>query len=77
MRRSMPSIRTVTLRAGTKYRLMQGDGVSERRVLERDAEVAVRCLAFEPGEVAAYVLDDEVVLVEFEDERRGARTASP
>jgi hypothetical protein len=38
--------------------------------------VVVRRLALEPGEVAAYVMNDEVVLVEFEDERRGARTAS-
>jgi hypothetical protein len=43
--------------------------------LERDVEVEVRRLAFEPGEVAAYVWNREVVLVEFDDERRGVRTA--
>jgi hypothetical protein len=38
--------------------------------------VEVRRLAFEPGEVAAYVWNHEVVLVEFADERRGPRTAA-
>jgi hypothetical protein len=68
-------IRTVTLRAGTRYRLL-GHTCAEARVLERDVEVAVRRLAFEPGEVAAYVWNRDVVLVEFDDERRGVRTAA-
>jgi hypothetical protein len=45
-------------------------------VLERDVEVDVRRRAFEPGEVAAYVVNGEVVLVGFEEERRGERTAA-
>jgi hypothetical protein len=66
---------TVTLRAGTRYRLL-GHPWAEPGVLERDVEVEVRRLAFERGEVAAYVLGDKVMLVEFDDERRGERTAS-
>ncbi len=72
----MPGIRTVTLRAGTRYRLMRYDGFSEQRVLERDVETLVRRLALEPGEVAAYVLGDEVLLVEFEGERRDNKAAA-
>lgn len=57
----MTRIRTVILRAGTRYRLL-GLICAEPRVLERDVEVEVRRLAFEPGEVAAYVWNRQVVL---------------
>ena len=71
---SPPRITHVTLRRGTRYRVIEPDGVSESHVLERDAEVEVRHLAFEPQELATYVIDGDVLLVAYEDEVRGPRT---
>jgi hypothetical protein len=63
----------ITLRYGTRYRIVEGDRLSEARVLERDTEAQVRRLAFAPREVAAYVLDHDVLLVAHEGEMPDAR----
>jgi hypothetical protein len=73
-RTTAPSLTHVTLRCGTRYLVIEGDRLSEPRVLESDVEVEVRRLAFGPGEVAAYMLDGEVMLVAYEDEPRSERT---
>jgi hypothetical protein len=74
-RRSTSRITHVTLRRGTRYRIIEGDRLSEHRVVERGVEVEVRRLALAPGEVAAYVLDRNVLLVAYDDEVRAERTA--
>ena len=68
-----PHISVVVLRAGTRYRSVEGDRLSEYRLLEGDVDVRVGRLA-EPGEVGLYLLGPRVLLVAHEDEVRGART---
>lgn len=65
----------VTLLAGTAFTVERG-GARERRVLERDTEVGVVWLAFEPGEVGIFRLDDgQVIAVRYEDDVRDERPA--
>ncbi len=68
-----PRLRVVTLRRGTMVRSLREDGFSALVALDRDVEVGVRRLAVEPGEVSLFVTDSEVILVAFEDEKRGRR----
>lgn len=55
----------VTLRAGTVFRVVEGGRLSAPRVLEADAEVEVRRLAAQPGEVRVYAM---VMVVDPRDE---------
>ena len=72
----LPRITRVTLRRGTLYRAVEGDGVPEHRVLEHDTEVGVIYLPFSPGEVGLFRLDDgQVIQVPYEDDCRGPRAS--
>lgn len=68
-----PRLRRVTLRAGTRYRVVEDASTSEYRVLERDAEVEVRLLAMHSGQQGMYVMGDVLLVVEHDDEVRGPR----
>jgi hypothetical protein len=70
--RSPSGIRRVTLRRGTKYSFLMEGPSHERHVLERDTEVEVKFLAFEPGETHEFVLGGWTILVAYTDDVRDA-----
>ncbi len=69
----LPRIERVTLRAGTRYRVIGNGDVSAYQVLEADTEVKVQALALRLGEQGVYRVDGQVIVVEYRDEVRGRR----